>query len=78
VVSSWGAGLVALNAPDRTGRLADIVLGFDSAQEYAAQSHLYFGCTIGRVANRIRGASRWRSAQLRQGQLDTGGEDVSA
>jgi aldose 1-epimerase len=57
VVSSWGAGLVALNAPDRTGRLADIVLGFDSAQEYAAQSHLYFGCTIGRVANRIRGAS---------------------
>jgi aldose 1-epimerase len=56
-VSSWGAGLVALNVPDRTGQFADVVLGFDTAGEYAAQSQLYFGCTVGRVANRIRKAS---------------------
>ena len=56
-LSSRGAGLVALNVPDRAGNLADIVLGFDTAQEYADHSHLYFGSTIGRVANRIRGAS---------------------
>jgi aldose 1-epimerase len=57
LLSSWGAGLVALNTPDRVGRFADVVLGFDTAAEYAAQSNLYFGCTVGRVANRIRRAT---------------------
>jgi len=57
LVSSWGAGLVALNAPDRDSRYADIVLGFDNAAEYATQAQLYFSCTVGRVSNRIRGAS---------------------
>jgi aldose 1-epimerase len=57
LVSSWGAGLVSLNVPDRAGRFADVVLGFDTAAEYAEHSNFYFGCTVGRVANRIRGAS---------------------
>jgi aldose 1-epimerase len=57
VLSSWGAGLVALNVPDRAGQFADVVLGFDTASEYSAHSNLYFGCTVGRVANRIRRAS---------------------
>jgi aldose 1-epimerase len=56
-LSSRGAGLVAMNVPDLAGNVADIVLGFDTAQEYADHSQLYFGSTIGRVANRIRGAS---------------------
>jgi aldose 1-epimerase len=56
LVSSWGAGLVALHVPDRDGRFADVVLGFDTAAEYAAQANMYFGCTVGRVANRIRDA----------------------
>ena len=56
LLSSWGARLVALNVPDRVGRFADVVLGFDSAAEYA-KSRMYFGCTVGRVANRIREAS---------------------
>jgi aldose 1-epimerase len=56
LVSSWGATLVALHAPDRLGRFADVVLGFDTAVEYAAQASLYVGCTVGRVASRIREA----------------------
>jgi aldose 1-epimerase len=56
LVSTWGAGLVALHMPDRKGLFDDVVLGFDSADEYAAQAQLYFGCTVGRVANRIRNA----------------------
>jgi aldose 1-epimerase len=56
LLSSRGAGLVALNVPDRAGRFADVVLGFDTAAEYA-RSRMYFGSTIGRVANRIGGAS---------------------
>lgn len=57
LVSSWGANLVALSVPDRAGRFADVVLGFDTAAEYADQANIYFGCTVGRVANRIRGAT---------------------
>jgi uncharacterized protein YdhG (YjbR/CyaY superfamily) len=56
-LSRRGAGLVALNVPDRVGKFADIVLGFDTDQEYENHAQLYFGSTIGRVANRIRGAS---------------------
>lgn len=56
LVSSWGAGLVALQAPDREGRFEDVVLGFDTVEGYREHPGLYFGATIGRVAGRIRGA----------------------
>ncbi len=51
----WGATLVALWIPDRAGALADVVLGFDTFDSYA-QNEPFFGCTVGRVANRIAGA----------------------
>jgi aldose 1-epimerase len=56
LVSSWGAGLVALHAPDREGRFEDVVLGFDTVEEYRANARLHFSATIGRVAGRIRDA----------------------
>lgn len=56
-VSSLGATLVSVLVPDRNGTLADIVLGFDTDAEYRAHQSLYFGSTIGRVANRIGKAS---------------------
>jgi len=43
---------VSLRTPDRTGRLDDIVLGFDTLGAYVASSP-YFGALIGRYANRI-------------------------
>lgn len=52
----YGARLAGLWAPDRQGVLADVVLGFDELASYENLGH-YFGCTIGRVANRIAGAS---------------------
>ncbi|MDR3527628.1 MAG: galactose mutarotase [Rhizomicrobium sp.] len=51
-ISTFGAVLVSLKAPDRAGRLANIVLGFDNAEAYE-QSNSYYGATIGRYANRI-------------------------
>ena len=57
VVSSYGATLVSLLAPDRRGRFADIVLGYDCQADYVANGDMYFGCIVGRVAQRIRGAS---------------------
>ena len=55
-ITDYGATVVRLLAPDRHGQFADVVLGFDAAEGYAAHSS-YFGATIGRVANRIAGAS---------------------
>jgi aldose 1-epimerase len=51
-VITYGALLTELHVPDRTGKTADVVLGFDDLQGYLA-GHPYFGATVGRVANRI-------------------------
>jgi len=51
-VITWGATLVSLIAPDRHGKLANVVLGFDSLDPYL-KGVPYFGATVGRYANRI-------------------------
>jgi aldose 1-epimerase len=51
-VSDYGGLVVRLLTPDRKGRLADVVLGFDTAAKYAAHS-AYLGSLIGRFGNRI-------------------------
>lgn len=52
-MSDLGATLVSLHVPDRDGEDSDVVLGFDTAAEYLGDENQYFGCTVGRVANRI-------------------------
>jgi len=51
-ITTYGAMVTSLKVPDRNGRLDDVVLGFDDLAGYLKQSP-YFGCTTGRVANRI-------------------------
>lgn len=51
-ILSLGAAIHTLHTPDRDGRSADVVLGFDTAAQYAANRE-YFGVTLGRYANRI-------------------------
>lgn len=55
-VSDFGALLVKLEVPDRTGKLRDIVLGYDSVQEYE-RSTSFFGAIVGPVANRTGNAA---------------------
>jgi aldose 1-epimerase len=55
-VIDYGAILVSLEVPDRKGKLADIVLGFDDLDSYVRRNPL-FGATVGRYANRIANAS---------------------
>jgi aldose 1-epimerase len=55
-VTTYGATVKALHVPDRDGKLGDVVLGFDSLQGYV-EHPAFFGATVGRVANRVRGAS---------------------
>jgi aldose 1-epimerase len=47
-----GAIIVSLRAPDRAGKLDDVVLGFDSLDGYLGD-HPYFGAVVGRYGNRI-------------------------
>jgi aldose 1-epimerase len=54
-IAEYGGTVVRLFAPDREGRFADVVLGFNTLEEYMARSP-YFGCLIGRFGNRISGA----------------------
>jgi len=54
-ITNFGATLTAMVVPDRHGNLQDVVLGYDSLDEYVSQSS-YFGATVGRYANRIAGA----------------------
>lgn len=53
-ISDFGGVITQLWAPDRDGKLADIVLGFNDVGPYAGDSE-YFGALIGRYGNRIRG-----------------------
>jgi aldose 1-epimerase len=51
-ITNYGTILTELHVPDRQGKLTDVVLGFDNLNQYLV-GHPYFGCTVGRVANRI-------------------------
>ncbi len=60
-ISTYGGVVVSLKVPDRNGRLADIVLGFDDPQDYVSHfngpNNAFFGAIIGRYANRIASGS---------------------
>ncbi|MBD8565405.1 galactose mutarotase [Oxalobacteraceae sp. CFBP 8763] len=51
-IIDFGGIITELHAPDREGRLADVVLGFDTLEPYCTDSP-YFGALIGRYGNRI-------------------------
>lgn len=55
-VTDYGAALVKALIPDKNNKVQDVVLGYDSAASYE-KGDVHFGATVGRVANRIGGAS---------------------
>ncbi len=56
-IATYGGVVVSLKVPDRTGKVGDVVLGFDDLDGYVANfngsSDAFFGALIGRYANRI-------------------------
>lgn len=51
-VTDLGAIVMSLRVPDRDGRADDVVLGYDTPEEYLADRR-YLGAVVGRYANRI-------------------------
>ena len=50
---SYGGIITSWRVPDRQGRFADIVLGYDDPASYLKNNSPYFGAIIGRYGNRI-------------------------
>ena len=51
-IMTYGGSVVSLKAPDREGKLADVVLGYETLEGYL-KNNPYFGAIIGRYGNRI-------------------------
>jgi aldose 1-epimerase len=51
-LTNLGARIMLIKTPDKDGLFGDIVLGYDSVDEYLVDK-LYMGCVVGRYANRI-------------------------
>jgi aldose 1-epimerase len=51
-VTNYGARIVSVLVPDRHGKMADVVLGFDNLDGYLGKDP-FFGAIVGRYANRI-------------------------
>src|SRR5271155_2371762 len=60
-IATYGGVVVSMKAPDRSGKIGDVVLGFDDLDGYVANfngsNNAFFGAIIGRYANRIAHAS---------------------
>lgn len=52
-VINYGLIVTSLQVPDARGNTADVVLGFDNLDDYLMRNP-YFGCVVGRYANRIQ------------------------
>jgi aldose 1-epimerase len=52
-IITYGGILQAIEVPDRRGRRANVTLGFDNLDDYVELNSPYFGCIVGRYANRI-------------------------
>lgn len=52
-ITNYGAIIVSINVKDKEGKLADVVQGYDTAQEYIEKNEYYRGAICGRCANRI-------------------------
>ncbi|MES3021403.1 MAG: aldose epimerase family protein [Pseudomonadota bacterium] len=74
-ISERGATLVSWLAPDRYGKLADVLLGYPDAPGYANDSH-YFGAVIGRWANRIAGGRFMLDGQPMQAAVNDRGNHL--
>lgn len=52
-ITNYGGRIVSITVPDKNRKIQDVVLGFDSIQDYIKYP-TDFGATIGRYANRIK------------------------
>ena len=52
-ITTYGARIVSVRVPNRTGAMGNVVIGRDKLQDYQSGFAAFNGATIGRFANRI-------------------------
>jgi len=52
-ITNYGGRIINLWTPDRNGDFTDIVVGYETLDEYLASNEIYYGTLIGRYGNRI-------------------------
>jgi aldose 1-epimerase len=52
-VTEYGAILVSMEVPDKSGKTADVTLGYDTLAGWLTNTN-YFGASVGRFGNRIK------------------------
>jgi aldose 1-epimerase len=55
-IINYGATVTDILAPDKNGKVGNVVLGYDSLAGFLQAGNPYFGCIVGRYANRIANA----------------------
>lgn len=70
-ISNYGAIIQSIYTNDQYGDSADIVLGYDTLEEYIADP-FYIGCIVGRFANRIAGGKVSINGKIYQLSLKNG------
>ncbi len=76
-VTNFGARVVSLWAPDRNGKLADVVTGYDNVEEYIHNpGERFLGAAIGPVGNRIAHGKYALDGQTVQLSLNNNGNTL--
>src|SRR6188474_3186950 len=55
-IINYGGTVTDIIVPDKDGKMGDVILGYDSLSGYLQRGNPYFGCLVGRYANRIANA----------------------
>ncbi len=53
-ITNYGAIVASIRMPDKKGEFDEVVLGYDDVNTYIENNPYYFGCVVGRYANRIK------------------------
>ena len=56
-ITNYGARLVNLVVKDKAGNPVDVILGYDTAEEFVKNTNNFYGAIVGRYGNRIGNAS---------------------
>ncbi|PRD46653.1 aldose epimerase family protein [Sphingobacterium haloxyli] len=56
-LTNYGARLVSLSVKDKEGKETDVILGYDTAEEFKRNASNFYGAIVGRYGNRIGNAS---------------------
>jgi len=55
-ILNYGGTVTDIITPDKNGKMGDVILGYESLDGYTQKGNPYFGCLVGRYANRIANA----------------------